>query len=208
MLSLRHTFALLLFCVASACMAQSSRGDQLFAEGEKLQRTLTISSQNAAIQKFKKAKIAYSSAVRKAACDTQIGVCNGNITRLKKRDSENARKPDSVAASAAQPQPEAVPRVEVTLSLSKSRLDFKYKPKTNQTVSVDCNRDDWEIASYPEWLKVYTAANEFSVIAEENTGEERSGIVTVRCGVKEASVIINQDKIKGLNKIVKNIKGK
>ena len=187
-------------------MAQTSRGDQLYAEGLNLQKTLTVASQKSAIQKFQSAKIAYTTSEKKALCDTQIGVCNKNIKRISNKKPEPAPAPVVIEEKEKKDSVEEKP-IEVQLSLSKSRLDFKYKPKENQIVKVNCNREDWEIASKPEWLKVYTASNEFSVIADENKEDERSGVLIVRCGDKEATLVINQSKIKGFNKFVKSIKG-
>ena len=192
---MRNVFSILFFCMSTLLMAQVSRGDQLYAEGLKLQKTQTIVSQKSAIKAFQSAKIAYTTSEKKAQCDTQIGICNKTIKRLNGKKPEPAPAPVVVEEKEKKDSVEEKP-VEVQLSLSESRLDFKYKPKENQTVKVNCNREDWEITSSPEWLKVYTAANEFSVIADENKGDDRSGVLIVRCGDKEVLLVINQAKKK------------
>lgn len=186
-------------------MAQASRGDQLYAEGLNFQKTQTIISQKSAIKKFQSAKIAYTSSEKKALCNTQISICNKNIKRISKK---YAPTPTHVVVKEKEKKDSIEEKpIEVQLSLSKSRLDFKYKPKENQTVNVNCNRDDWEIMSCPKWLKVYTAPKELSVIADENKDEDRSGILIVKCGDKEATLIINQSKKNSFfNKIFKSKK--
>lgn len=196
-------FALML-CLSAGAMAQSN-GDKLFMEGQQLQQVQTISSQNAAIKKFRAAKVVYTAAEKKKICDNQIAICYNNIKAIRAKNeaahSESLPEKDEVKTDV----PEESGHKDVTLSLSETRLDFKYKPKegATQSVKVNCNYDDWEIASNPEWVTVYLSEKKFTVEAAENTGEEdRSGVIVVKCGDKEVDLVVNQDKKKGVDKIV------
>ena len=71
-----------MLCVAAVALAQN--GDKLFIDGQKLQQTMTVAFQNAAIQKFKAAKVAYTTADKKKMCDNQIAICNKNISQIKR----------------------------------------------------------------------------------------------------------------------------
>lgn len=205
-------YGVFFFCFSSFVDAQTSRAQQLYDEGLAMQKTLTIKSQKSAIELFKRAKVAFNETDKKKNCETQISICKKNIERI----AENSRKktnPPSSETIDKQEQEEQLEQVPtshqpVELSLSPTQLEFKYKAKENKTIVVSCNYDDWEVVAYPEWLKVYAAPNEVSVIPEENTGDARSGILTVRCREKEVDVVINQSKIKGLNKIIKKVTGK
>lgn len=202
--------------IPAVCSAQSN-GDKLFMEGQKYQQTQTVAAQNQAIKKFKAAKVVYTTSDKKTMCDNQIKICNSNIASLKKRINRNSAKKktkkDVVSVDTAQVAVDTIQNKlkNVELSLSENRLDFKYKPKEGATKSVDvkCNYDDWKIADKPEWVTVYMAANKFSVEAQTNeTEEERSGVIKVKCGDKVVDLVVNQAKAGTLQRIGKILKGK
>lgn len=199
-----------------------SNGDKLFMEGQNLQKVMTVASQNAAIKKFRAAKIVYTNASNKTMCDNQIAICNNNLKNLAKgggATSTSKRRTTTKGKNSSEKKKETEsPSVEtpkvtkrnVKLSLSESRLDFKATPKegATQSVGVDCNYSDWAIKSKPEWITVYTTKDKFSVEAQENaTGEDRSGVVTVKCGDKEVDLVVNQNKESTVNKVVGKIGG-
>lgn len=197
-----------MLCFPASIMAQSN-GDKLFLEGQQLQKVQTITSQNAAIKKFRAAKIVYTATENKTMCDNQIVICNNNIRSIREKLVEASDKEKKMKKADSDSSKMVVPvaskHTNVKLSLSDSRLDFKYKPKDGATQSVDvtCNYDDWEIASNPEWVTVYLASDKFSVEVDENTTEEeRSGVIKVKCGDKEVDLVVNQDKKGTVDKIV------
>lgn len=194
----------LALCLPVNVMAQSN-GDKLFMEGQQLQQVQTIESQNAAIKKFRAAKVVYTTAEKKTICDNQIAICYNNINaiRSKSKVTDNGQKAGKKEVTGDKPKRNV--RRNVELSLSETRLDFKYKPKegATQSVKVNCNYDDWVIASSPEWVTVYLSENKFTVEASENTeDEDRAGVIVVQCGDKEVDLVVNQDKKKGVDKIV------
>lgn len=203
---LKFIFSLFFACLSLTVQAQSN-GDKLFMEGQQLQKTMTVSSQNQAIKKFTAAKIVYTTAEKKKMCDNQIDICNNNIKSLKSGMKKNNQKKvegpkENVDTVAEEPVKETHKNVE--LSLSETRLDFKYKPKDGyaKSVEVKCNYDDWEISSKPEWTTVYTTTGKFSVEVQENElDENRSGIIKVQCGDKVVDLIVNQSKAGKLAKI-------
>lgn len=211
----------LLICSSLTVIAQSN-GDKLFLEGQRYQRTMTVASQNTAISKFAAAKIVYTSSDKKTMCDNQISICRSNIKNInngngsgdvKKKTKHKTSKQDKKSKKeeevpVEQEKPKIKVRTDVSLKLSESRLDFKYKPKEGSTQSVDviCNYDDWVVASKPDWVTVYTAKNKISVEVQENeSDEERSGIVTIKCDNTECPLVINQDKKKVLDKIMGSV---
>ena len=201
---MRNILTIILLFLSTVLMAQASRGDQLYAEGLTLQKVQTVSSQKSAIQKFKQAKVAYSNVEKKRLCDIQISVCNKSIKRLQYKP-KNQVKPVIEVIDTAQTIVDTV-KVEVLLSVSETRLDFKAQAKENKTVKVSCNYGEWEISSKPEWLKVYVAPGEFSAIPEENEGDDRSGIIDITCQDKTVRVIVNQSKLKGFKGFFKKLK--
>ena len=210
-LKILTTFLVCLLLCATNMMGQTSRGDKLFLEGQKLQKTMTLSSQNAAIKKFNQAKVAYTSTDKKSMCDNQISICNENIKRMKqpkpvKKDEEpKPEEKDSVVK-----EPVVQKRTDVELTLSTERLDFKSNPKgSTQSVKVNCNYDDWYVASKPDWVSIYITEDrkKFSVEVEENdTDDPRSGVVAIQCEDKIVNLVINQNKRTLFKKIKDNRK--
>lgn len=202
-----------MLCLSTGIMAQSN-GDKLFLEGQQLQKVQTVTSQNAAVKKFRAAKIVYTAVENKTMCDNQIVICNNNIRVLREKAAEKTRdkevKDKAAEADSIQNVVVLKKRTDVTLSLSVSRLDFKYKPKDGamQSVDVTCNYPDWEIASNPEWTTVYLASDKFSVEVDENTTEEeRSGVIKVQCDDKVVDLVVNQEKKSTVNKLVGKMGG-
>lgn len=202
--------AFVLMLCLPAGMAAQSNGDKLFMEGQQLQQLQTVSSQNAAIKKFRAAKVVYTTAEKKKICDNQIAICYNNIRAIRAKSKSVEQTPVSEKEEKAEVKEKKDVRKDVELSLSETRLDFKSKPKegATQSVEVECNYDDWEIASNPEWVTVYLSEKKFTVEAEENTGEEdRSGVIVVKCGDKEVNLVVNQDKRKNVEKVMDKVGG-
>lgn len=198
----------LMLCVPAGMVAQSN-GDKLFMEGQQLQQVQTIASQNAAIKKFRAAKVVYTTAEKKKICDNQIAICNNNIRAIRAKSSSGSGSQNTTQSGTTVTSKKETHK-NVELSLSETRLDFKSKPKegATQSVEVECNYDDWEIASNPEWVTVYLSEKKFTVEAEENTEEEdRSGVIVVKCGDKEVNLVVNQDKRKGVEKVMDKVGG-
>ena len=183
-----QTFRLLIFlfmmCLSIESHAQTD-ADSEYKKGIELQKKKTISDQNEAIARFEAAKTLYVSKENKKKCDNQIAKCRKTIKELK-----------------SEPKQE-----EVQLSLSEELLEFKGKPKGQQSVRVNCNYDDWSIESTPEWVGVYPSLTKdrISVEAEKNTtGESRSGIVVIKCKNKTVNLIIHQKKLGIFGKIAED----
>lgn len=209
----------ILFC--SITVSAQTSGDKLFLEGQKLQQRMTINAQTSAIKKFRAAKVVYHTTDKKNMCDNQITICRKNLTALKKTSARRGRKLVGKSGSVkkhtkiveedsvAEKKPQIV---NVELSLSESRLDFKSNPKegTVQIVDVTCNKDEIEISSKPEWVTVDVAKKKLFVSVQENkTTDERSGVVRVKCYDKEADLVVNQAKpsaLKSLGKLFKKKK--
>ena len=180
-----QTYRLLIFlfmmCLSIESHAQTDANSE-YQKGIELQKKKTISDQNEAIARFEAAKTLYVSKENKKKCDNQIAKCRKTIKEL-------------------QPKPK---QEEVQLSLSEELLEFKGKPKGQQSVRVNCNYDDWSIESTPEWVGVYPSLTKdrISVEAEKNTtGESRSGIVVIKCKNKTVNLIVHQKKLGIFGKI-------
>ena len=190
--------------------------DKLFREGQELQKVMTEDSQNKAIKKFRSAKVIYVSAEKKASCDSQIAICNNNVKKIRNKGPKGDKGKNKVENKPSpEPEPEPTPvaktRRDVELSISESRLDFKKKPKNGatQSVKVKCNYDDWRVAAKPDWGEVYTAKDKFTVECYENPDDDgRSGIVTIKCDDVQCDLIINQDGLKGVGRVLKNLRKK
>lgn len=207
---LKSVFILLLLLVSGAGRAQSSC-DKLFAEGAKLQQTMTIAAQNKAIAMFEKAKVCYDSNERKGICDQQIKTSRTIIYNLRSAAADKAAAPAAKDAKEEAPadsaaldtKPVEKARDDVKLSFEKNHLSFKAKGGEFKKVKVSCNYEDWVVTETPAWVTVSrNNENELVVETEENTAEEeRAGIVKVECGPREASLVVNQKKYNKLEKL-------
>lgn len=209
----------ILFC--SITVSAQMSGDKLFLEGQKLQQRMTVNAQTSAIKKFRAAKVVYNTTDKKTMCDNQITICRKNLATLKKTRARRGRKTVGKSGSVkkhtkiveedsvAEKNPQIV---NVELSLSESRLDFKSNPKKGavQIVDVTCNMDEIELSSKPDWVIVDVVKKKLFVSVQENkTSDERSGVVRVKCYDKETDLVVNQAKpsaLKSLGKLFKKKK--
>lgn len=195
---------LLIFCFFSVKAQKSA--DRLFAQGVSCMKTQTVVSQNKAISYFAKARVAYDSQSKKAACNKQIAICRSTIKRLSKANLPNnvkgksrksvkgTLKVDSIAEAMVE-KPKTLPPTE--LSLSQSELTLEGKGGINVEVLVNCNYSGWKVTCAPDWL-TYTEAHQLAKIvitAEANPERaERAGILQVRCRDKSVEILIKQEK--------------
>lgn len=191
-----------------------AQADQLYLEGKKLAQVMTVKSQNAAIGKFKGAKVIYTKASKKKLCDNEISKCNKNIQKIigpkppkpprPKPEDNNAGEKVEAADSTVTQAPDGV-----LLELSHTALDFKAYPKKGytQTVDVKCNYD-WEIAERPEWVNTFTSEDKTKInisVKDNESGDKRAGVVEITCHGKRARLIINQGKSSKLRKLTRKI---
>ena len=126
-----------MLCVAAVALAQN--GDKLFIDGQKLQQTMTVASQNAAIQKFKAAKVAYTTADKKKMCDNQIAICNKNISQIKRGGGGGSgKKGASQTASTA--------TTSTRFSVSHSNIVFDGDKAGSLNVRVDAPTKNWKFS--------------------------------------------------------------
>ena len=199
----KYRFLLFLFmiCLSIESHAQTD-ADSEYKKGIELQKKKTVSSQNEAIARFEAARTLYVSKENKKMCDRQIAVCRRNISKINNPVPQPVINRDSTRRPDPQPQPKV--KQEVKLELSTDQLEFKGKPKGQQSVRVICNYDDWSIESTPEWVGVYPSLTKdrISVEAEKNTtGQSRSGIIVIKCKNKTINLIIHQKKLGFFGKI-------
>ena len=98
-------------------------GDKLFSQGQQLQMTQTVNSQNQAIAKFTAAKKAYDSSEKKAMCDNQIKICKNNIVTIKKRITP-AKEKEVVVEKEGEEIQQTQKKEPIALSLSVSSIEF------------------------------------------------------------------------------------
>ena len=204
---LKNVFLVMLLFIPLTGLAQSSC-DKLFADGVKLQQTMTIAAQNRAIAMFEKAKVCYDSNERKNICDQQIKTSltiiknlksSSNEVKEKVKKSTEIKSEDSLSIDSL---PKKEVRNDIKLSFDNNHLVFKAKGGEFKKVKVECNYDDWRVTDMPEWLTVSKNDDDLVVETSENTTEEeRAGVIKVECGDKEISLIINQKKYSKLERL-------
>lgn len=207
--SVKFLFVLMMCVVSFSVYAQSSC-DKLFANGVKLQQTMTISSQKKAINFFEKAKACYDSQAKKDLCDEQIKSCRNIIAQIsktkeeeaKKKETENTPKEEEKTTKELEPQKKEAKR-NIQLSLEETYVKFKGKGDEFKKVKVNCNYPDWKITEQPVWTNCSrNENNEIVIEVERNPNkEERSGILRVECGDKIVTLTIIQKKLNILERI-------
>jgi len=140
--------------VATVVMAQSN-GDKLFMEGQSLQRTQTIASQNAAIKKFQAAKVVYSTADKKQMCENQIAICNSNISSIRRSSASKRSKPQ--VSEPAEPD----------FSLEQNQVEFEGGKNGSANVVVNAKTMDWTF-SVPENVE---GGGNFARVNRSNDGK-------------------------------------
>lgn len=183
-------------------------GDKLFSQGQQLQMTQTVNSQNQAIAKFTAAKKAYDSSEKKTMCDNQIKICKNNIVTIKKRITPAKEKEVVVVEKEGEEIKQPQKKEPVTLSLSVSSVEFKSSGKKgdNHEVTVNCNYDTWTY-SYPDWISVTKNGNILTLTASANkTSEERSGVLVVECDGTKAELMVYQKNKFDLKTLIKKKK--
>ena len=183
--------ALMLFlCMATFAVAQS--GDKLFMEGQRLQQTQTISSQNAAIKKFQSAKIVYTSVDKKKMCDNQIAICSKNIATLKRGGISSGKhvvkEPKHV---------EETPK----FALSQNHVVFDGEQEGSVNVKVEAPTLDWTftvpagVGGTDNFLKVNRSSDaksiDISVEANPQT-LSREQIINVDYGNNRDTIFVKQ----------------
>lgn len=204
---------LLLFCSSMAINAQS--GDKLFMEGQRLQQTMTVASQNAAIKKFQAAKVVYTTADKKKMCDNQITICNRNISSL--RGGGKSRSPKKKVSQEGEKN---------RLNISQNNVEFDGDQSGQTNVKVDAPSTDWTFSTPSgingtdnfvvasrsndaKSINIYVAANPQTLSREQtiniDLGENRETIIVRQKG---KPVMISADKtlleygMKGGNKTI------
>ncbi len=184
------TFVLALVFTCSVAMAQSA-ADRLYNQGLQLQKTLTVSSQKAAIYKFQGAKKLYDSAQKKAMCDNAIAVSRNII-----KNAGSVRSPRHTPKDNNKEVEHPVKKL--TLSVSNSEFNLK-NPGVQLTVTVAASDSDWEVAlEQPKTGKSFVSAkrtgdNTITIDVERNNSyRTRTQNVVVRLDNLERTIVVNQ----------------
>lgn len=216
MRSIKCLFVIFFTIISISTFAQT-KADKLFSEGINLQKTMTMSSQEAAIKKFSAAKIIYNVSDKKQNCVKQIAVCKKNINKLKadkkpqkqKKNKENqVQKNKEISNDIYENEviviekPVIVEKRVVTLGARPGSLLFKWNPKgKTQTIEVNCNYNDWVIVEQPQWVHTSITYDRRGIIVEADVNQSkmpRYGTIKVRCGDLIATIIVEQKKGKRL----------
>lgn len=189
----RALFAVLL-CLASVVAVAQKNADKLFLQGQQLQKTLTVSSQEKAIKKFAAAKVIYTSAEKKAMCDNQISNCRSNISNLKRRSRPQPKK--KVASNE-----EANKDVQDTLSLAQEDVFFSANTSDSASIMVNAPSKDWTfdvlegVSGEDDFLQAHrnTDTTAIVVVASENPLTlARRQSVKVICGNESKTLVVRQ----------------
>ncbi len=182
-----------MLCVAAVALAQN--GDKLFIDGQKLQQTMTVASQNAAIQKFKAAKVAYTTADKKKMCDNQIAICNKNISQIKRGGGGGSgKKGASQTASTATTSTRF-------FSVSHSNIVFDGDKAGSLNVRVDAPTKNWKfsvpagVGGMDNFLKVTRSndAKSIDIAVEANDQTlDREQVIQIDYGDNQKEIKVRQ----------------
>lgn len=183
-----------MLCV-SVGMAQKA-ADNLYNQGLKLQKTMTVKAQKQAISKFKDAKNMYDSADKKAQCDNSIAVSNNLIKEISgggsksKGSSSSSKSHSSSSSTAVKDSP--------TLDLSNTSFSVGREYKTLD-VTVVTNQDSWDysVVALSDGTSFLSADrksnNEIQIrVPSNNTTATRTQKVMVTAGGIHKDITVTQ----------------
>lgn len=159
----RFFLVMVLSCL-SLCVSAQSSADKLFQEGQKLQKTETISSQGKAIAKFSAAKRLYAKKENKDMCDNQIAICNATISRI--RQGPKPRPINDVGGGKSggdKPSPKPV----ASIRLGQSQVVFDGDKDNFVNISVVASSSDWAI-SLPDGIN---NEHDFTTLSKSEDGK-------------------------------------
>lgn len=214
---LRLTLFYFILCTACPLYAQTSRGDQLFAEGQAFQKKKQYQK---AIAKYKAAKVAYTSLEKKQMCDDQIKLCKPTTVSATKDDVIEQQKKDSLVISSKHITFEA--DKEGTVEISVITGDSCWNVDTTTRIYGDSAFTTVKKTSDGKGMRIYTGINNTTLARHQHifitTSECRDTIfveqkgknVTLRTnenilnykkkgGSKSIEVITNSDSIVASN---------
>ena len=190
---LRTFFIVVMLCVTSALFAQAT-ADKLFLEGQELQKVMTIKSQNAAINKFKAAKVSYKTEEKKKMCDNQISICNQNISNIKKgggKPNPGNNTGSNTTTSAA----------SVQFSITPASLLFDGDKNGSAKVIVTAPSTEWNFTSETgvngtESFATIRRSNDLTALNVETTANtttlDRQQTISVKYHDKSQTLTIRQ----------------
>lgn len=192
---MRRLILLLTIIFSTLVASAQSTADKLYNEGLKFQQTMTVQAQNNAIAKFRKAKIAYDSADKKAKCDAAIKVSQGILSQLKSGGGGGKPSKPSNTDNNQGSRPVVTPTLE--LSCKQFEVSSEY---TVLSVTVTTNQNSWDTntsasGSGTRFLTVKkTGANTFEIIVPANMSNSfRTETVTVSAGNLAEAVYVKQE---------------
>lgn len=195
---MRRLILLLTIIFSTLVASAQSTADKLYNEGLKFQQTMTVQAQNNAIAKFRKAKIAYDSADKKAKCDAAIKVSQGILNQLKSGGGGGVKppKPGSNTDNNQGSRPVVTPTLELSCKQFEVSSDY-----TVLNVTVTTNQSSWEATttsasgSGSRFLTVKkTGDNTFEIIVPANQSNTfRVETVTVTAGNLAEGVYVKQE---------------
>ena len=188
---MRLLIVVIMVITTQSTMAQTqTSGDRLYSQGLELQKTLTETSQKAAIRKFNSAKNAYDSQANKKKCDDAITVSNNIIVEL--------RKPRSNQTTTVVRQ--ETPRS--TLTLTNEMLTLSH-PGASVNVGVTTTEQAWTVSPIAlvdgsGFVSVipHVDDNTFDINCEPNNStNKRVQTVEVKAGTLTKTVTVEQEGI-------------
>lgn len=184
----------------SALFAQS-QGDKLYNQGLQAQKTMTIASQNNAINKFISAKKIYDSAAKKAQCDQAIAVSRNIIASLKDGSGDNgSSKKKGKNNNKNTSKQEQTPRREEarpSLELTNSEFNIDLSART-LSVGVKTNQPEWKVSVIPcddgtSFLNAEKKGDNVEIrIASNSTTFVRTQKINVTAGDLSRNIVITQ----------------
>ena len=210
---------LFFFVLSVACpiYAQTSKGDQLFAEGQAFQKKKQYQK---AIAKYKAAKVAYTSPEKKQMCDDQIKLCKPGPVQTPKENEVEEKKKDSLVIAPKQITFEAGKESAVEISVVTGDSSWTAEASTriygdSAFITVKKTNDGKNLRIYPEANNTTLTRHQHIFVSTSECKdtvyvEQPGKIVTLRTsenllnyklkgGSKTIEVITNSDSIVASN---------
>lgn len=205
---------LLSVCVGIPAVQAQSTAEKYFEQGEISMSTMTRSQQEAAIESFTKAKVAFDSESKKLSCDRHVAICKEIIKQiaknedLKKQLAAVGEEKSLVNAQLVQTVPTGKPVDDnVTIKVSNDNIVLLSDGGEFVTVGVGSTYPEWHLLNdYPAWLTCVEHQDQLRIMADYNEAPEaRAAKLTIESGGATAVVIVTQQGVTLAAKIKHNL---
>lgn len=209
-------------CICIPTVQAQSTAEKYFEQGEKSMATMTRSNQEAAIESFTKAKVAFDSEAKKLSCDRHVAICKEIIKVIAKNDdlkkqlsaTDERKTADSVKPVQSVKSAQTDNEVDssqllnnVEIKVSNDNIILMSDGGEFITIAVESTYPEWHLLdNYPAWLTCVEHQDELRIMADYNDSPDaRAAKLTIESGGAIVTILVTQQGLTLAAKIKHNL---